>query len=61
MELALDLRPTVSMLVEQNLVDAKARHLMLLTTEGRAVPLLFAQHLIPPSTPVLVGSAFPDD
>lgn len=59
--LSLALRPPVSDLVRESLADQHARHMMLLTTMGSALPLLFSHGLVPPGAPVLVGSAFPDD
>ena len=53
--------PNVRELIDSNLGDSSARHLMLLTRNGSALPLLFATGLIQPSTPVLFGSSYPDD
>eukprot|EP00445_Apocalathium_hangoei_P025301 CAMPEP_0203928060 /NCGR_PEP_ID=MMETSP0359-20131031/67408_1 /ASSEMBLY_ACC=CAM_ASM_000338 /TAXON_ID=268821 /ORGANISM="Scrippsiella Hangoei, Strain SHTV-5" /LENGTH=271 /DNA_ID=CAMNT_0050856939 /DNA_START=58 /DNA_END=870 /DNA_ORIENTATION=- len=61
MTLSPSLRPPVSDLVSESLKDHNARHLMLLTTMGAALPLLFSHGLVPASAPVLVGSTFPDD
>lgn len=55
------LQPTAASLIQGNLADANARHLMLLTSHGAALPLIFAKGLVPLDAVVLVGSAFPDD
>jgi hypothetical protein len=53
--------PNVRDLIENNITDESARHLMLLTRNGSALPLLFATGLVEPSTPVLFGSTYIDD
>eukprot|EP00755_Sulcionema_specki_P009898 Sspe_Gene.44944::Locus_22125_Transcript_2_2_Confidence_0.500_Length_15952::g.44944::m.44944 len=45
-----------------NLLDSNARHLMVLTRNGAALPLLFSTGLLDKTTtPVLIGSTFRDD
>ena len=54
--------PTVPQLIAANLNDNHARHLMVLTKNSAALPLLFGCDLIDErSTTVLVGSEFKDD
>ena len=53
--------PNVRDLIQSNLTDESARHLMLLTRNGSALPLLFAAGLVEPTTPVLFGSSYADD
>eukprot|EP01060_Flectonema_neradi_P020833 TRINITY_DN2832_c5_g1_i4.p1 TRINITY_DN2832_c5_g1~~TRINITY_DN2832_c5_g1_i4.p1 ORF type:complete len:4086 (+),score=767.97 TRINITY_DN2832_c5_g1_i4:3344-15601(+) len=49
-------------LIRSNLCDINARHLMILTKHGAALPLLFSSDLIDASTTeVLVGNSFKDD
>eukprot|EP01063_Lacrimia_lanifica_P019635 TRINITY_DN2709_c0_g1_i1.p1 TRINITY_DN2709_c0_g1~~TRINITY_DN2709_c0_g1_i1.p1 ORF type:complete len:3358 (+),score=963.91 TRINITY_DN2709_c0_g1_i1:646-10074(+) len=49
-------------LISANLNDATSRHLMVLTENGAALPLLFETNMLDPArTDVLVGSTFRDD
>lgn len=49
-------------LIEANLADMRSRHLMLLTRNGSALPVMFACGLLREAdTMVLVGSEFSDD
>ena len=54
--------PSVRLLLRANLEDAHARHLMVLTHNGAALPLMFGCGLLDElKTTVLVGSEFDDD
>ena len=49
-------------LIASNLSDPESRHLMLLTENGAALPLIFDSGLLnPDNTEILVGSTFKDD
>uniref|UniRef100_A0A7R9YCP3 Uncharacterized protein n=1 Tax=Pinguiococcus pyrenoidosus TaxID=172671 RepID=A0A7R9YCP3_9STRA len=55
-------RPTSRELIGMNLRDKGARHLMLITVNGAALPVMFGCGLVNhESAEVLVGSQFPDD
>ena len=53
--------PDPRTLIGLNLRDLQSRHLMILTRNGSAVPLLFGCGLLDVSTRVLIGSQFVDD
>ena len=54
--------PDVTNLIRENLTDPMARHLMLLTKNSSALPLMFGCGLLDErTTKVLVGSEFKDD
>ena len=54
--------PPIEKLIQLNLNDSNARHLMILTKNNAALPILFGSHLINEKfTNVLIGSEFKDD
>lgn len=61
-EIKKNLKPSTRSLIEQNLKDRKSRHLMLLTRNDSALPLIFGSDILNPlNTIVLVGSNYKDD
>jgi hypothetical protein len=59
---SLVLAPSIVSLIESNIKDRNARHLMLLTHNDSALSLLFDRHLLAlENTVVLFGSDFPQD
>ena len=56
--------PDAESLIRDNLADPQARHLMVLTQNGAALPLMVGSGLLddnPDVTTVLVGSEFEED
>jgi hypothetical protein len=54
--------PSVRELIRENLKDKTSRHLMVITTNGSALPILFGSKLLSTrKTSVLIGSEFKDD